>query len=134
MSVSCAYATSWQYFVADFGWSVSGCELGRYRAGAVRHHHRHSIGSAGVQNGGFNADPVRQNRGVWRRCGIGAGQYRMVRVGWHMDGDWLHTCRPAELRHHHWYSVRHSVVQDGQISAMAVRLANPRVMVGVSEC
>lgn len=28
----------------------------------MRHHHRHSIGSAGVQNGEFNADPVRQNR------------------------------------------------------------------------
>ena len=26
----------------------------------MRHHHRHSIGSSGVQNGGFNADPVRQ--------------------------------------------------------------------------
>lgn len=134
MSVSCAYATSWQYFVADFGRAAACHQLGDYRPGAVRHHHRHSIGSAGVQDGGFNADPVRQNRGVWRRCGIGAGQYRMVCVGWHMDGDWLHTCWPAELCHHYWHSVRHSVVQDGQISAMAVRLADSRVMVGVSEC
>nr|WP_309544121.1 hypothetical protein [Bifidobacterium breve] len=30
------------------------------------------------------------------------------------------------MRHHHWYSVRHSIVQDGQTSAMAVRLANPQ--------
>ena len=59
----------------------------------------------------------------------GGGQYRMVCVGWHMDGDWLHTCRPAELRHHHWHSVRHSIVQDGQISAMAVRLANPQLVI-----
>ena len=66
--------------------------------------------------------------------GIGAGQYRMVCVGWHMDGDWLHTCRPAQLRHHHRYSIRHSIVQDGQTSAMAVRLADSRVMVGVFEC
>lgn len=66
MSVSCAYATYWQYSVADFGWSVSVCELGRYRGGTVRHHHR--------------------------------------------------------------YSVRHSIVQDGQTSAMAVRLANPQLV------
>ena len=45
-----------------------------------------------------------------------------------VDGDWLHTCRPAELRHHHRYSVRYPVVQDGQISAMAVRLANPQLV------
>ena len=34
----------------------------------------------------------------------------------------------AELRHHHRYSVRYPVVQDGQISAMAVRLANPQLV------
>ena len=87
------------------------------------------LGVQAFKMAGLTLTPVRQNRGVWRRCGIGAGQYRMVCVGWHMDGDWLHTCRPAELRHHHWYSVRHSIVQDGQISAMAVRLANPQLVI-----
>lgn len=64
--------TSWQYFVADFGWSAARRQLGDYRPGAVRHYHRHSV--------------------------------------------------------------RHSIVQDGQAGFVAVRLANPRVMVGVSEC
>ena len=32
------------------------------------------------------------------------------------------------VRHHHRYSVRHSIVQDGQTSAMAVRLANPQLV------
>lgn len=124
MSVLCAYETYWQYSVADFGRSVSGRKLGRHRTGAVRHHYWHSAGRAGVQNGGFDVDPVRQDRGIWRRCGIGAGQYCMVRVGWRMDGDWLRIRRFAELRHHHWHSVRHSVVQDGQTGVMAVRFAD----------
>lgn len=34
----------------------------------------------------------------------------------------------AQLHHHHRYSVRHSVVQDGQAGLVAVRLANPQLV------
>ena len=61
-------------------------------------------------------------------------QYPVSGAGRLVDGARLSGSRRAQLHHHYRYSVRHSVVQDGQISAMAVRLANPRVMVGVSEC
>lgn len=49
-------------------------------------------------------------------------------AGRNMDGDRLCGRRSVELHHHHRHSVRHSIVQDGQISAMAVRLANPQLV------
>ena len=49
-------------------------------------------------------------------------------AGRNMDGDRLCGRRSVELHHHHRHSVRHSIIQDGQISAMAVRLANPQLV------
>ena len=64
--------------------------------------------------------------------GGGVGSVLANIVWFVLAGIWMAIgyilCRPAELRHHHWYSVRHSIVQDGQISAMAVRLANPQLV------
>lgn len=86
------------------------------------------LGIQAFKMAGLTLTPFGKDRGVWRRRGIRADQHHLVRTGRFVDGDWLHTCRPAELRHHHRYSVRYPVVQDGQISAMAVRLANPQLV------
>ena len=100
---------------------------------------------------GETADEMRVAGFEFRECPFGlvkrgfeegvavAGEHYVVAGGDHdgehgggagrnMDGDRLCGRRSVELRHHHRYSVRHSIVQDGQISAMAVRLANPQLV------
>ena len=124
IQLSCGYETSWQYSVADSGRAMPGRRLGRHRTGAVRHHRWYSAGRAGVQDGGADVDPIRQDRGIWRRRGIDAAQYRVARTGRSVDGDWLRVRRTAELRHHHRHSVRHPVIQDGQAGAVAVWFAD----------
>lgn len=130
-SLPCCHETSWQYSVAASGRSVPGRRLGHHRTGAVRHHHRHSTGHTGVQNGGTDVDPVRQDRGIRRWRGIGADQHRVVRAGRRVDGARLRVRRTAELHYHHRHSVWHPVVQDGQTGAVAVWFANLRSELGI---
>jgi hypothetical protein len=58
----------------------------------------------------------------------------LLNIIWFVDGNRLCVRRATQLHYHYWYSVRHSIIQDGQAGLVAVRFANSRVMVGVFEC
>lgn len=62
--------------------------------------------------------------------GVGsrADQHHLVRTGRFVDGNRLCVRRATQLHYHYWYSVRHSIIQDGQAGLVAVRLANPQLV------
>ena len=84
-SLPCCHETSWQYSVAASGRSVPGRRLGHHRTGAVRHHHRHSTGHTGVQNGGTDVDPV----GKTVVYGGGVGSVLINIVWFVLAGVWM---------------------------------------------